>query len=482
MFPFSHPFKNTGSPDGASHPVQSSPASSTEPLPRKRKSKLPYVMATLVVVAGVIVLVTQLALPFLDFQKSEVKATNHIEYTQRFDANLNDILTCTSDQAQFTVKGDVDATKVGTQDLPVSITEGPFSKEVTVPIQVKDTQPPEISLKAESFTASLGDELKDSDIVKTVADPIDGKLDAVKDEPEARGTIAGEQVFYDKGWYRIDGLASTNEAGSHTMSVIACDRHGNKTSKELKLDVNDPLKDVTLKPKTDVLEYAKKPVDPVSLVTCSDSDTKVEADALDLSSLGKKEVKYKLSKGKSTREITCTFTVRDTKSPVIQLKEPSVSIDKGGSFDPYANVKSVSDEVDGDLSRVEGEQSNNGNGWFTVEGAHDVNKPGKYSLTVIACDKNGNRTKKDYNLEVKEPPAPAAPEVAPTVPEATNTEAPASEQSNAQDYVLNHNTKKFHYPSCRDVKRIKDKNREDVHMSRDEIVGDGFSPCAHCNP
>ena len=76
-----------------------------------------------------------------------------------------------------------------------------------------------------------------------------------------------------------------------------------------------------------------------------------------------------------------------------------------------------------------------------------------------------------------EPPAPAPP--APAPPE----NAPIKNTDNvAQDYVLNHNTKKFHYPDCRSVNKIKPKNREDVHSTREEIISQGFDPCGICHP
>ena len=51
-----------------------------------------------------------------------------------------------------------------------------------------------------------------------------------------------------------------------------------------------------------------------------------------------------------------------------------------------------------------------------------------------------------------------------------------------QHYVLNTNTKKFHYPGCKSVKQMKEKNRKDYTGSRDEIIKMGFVPCKNCNP
>ena len=48
-------------------------------------------------------------------------------------------------------------------------------------------------------------------------------------------------------------------------------------------------------------------------------------------------------------------------------------------------------------------------------------------------------------------------------------------------YVLNTNTKKFHYPWCSSVNDIKKKNRKDFYDSRNEIPSN-YKPCKKCNP
>lgn len=49
-------------------------------------------------------------------------------------------------------------------------------------------------------------------------------------------------------------------------------------------------------------------------------------------------------------------------------------------------------------------------------------------------------------------------------------------------YVLNTSTKKFHYPSCKDVDKMNSENKEVVTADRNEIIAAGYSPCGHCNP
>ncbi len=49
-------------------------------------------------------------------------------------------------------------------------------------------------------------------------------------------------------------------------------------------------------------------------------------------------------------------------------------------------------------------------------------------------------------------------------------------------YVLNTNTKKFHYPDCASAKKISDKNREETDKTREELIAMGYSPCGNCDP
>lgn len=49
-------------------------------------------------------------------------------------------------------------------------------------------------------------------------------------------------------------------------------------------------------------------------------------------------------------------------------------------------------------------------------------------------------------------------------------------------YVLNTNTMKFHYESCRDVKKIKAENYSTFTGSRDTLLSQGYTSCGHCNP
>lgn len=57
-----------------------------------------------------------------------------------------------------------------------------------------------------------------------------------------------------------------------------------------------------------------------------------------------------------------------------------------------------------------------------------------------------------------------------------------SQQQTEDTYVLNTSTMKFHWPSCKDVKRIAPENYATTSKSRDELLDEGYSPCGHCDP
>ena len=56
------------------------------------------------------------------------------------------------------------------------------------------------------------------------------------------------------------------------------------------------------------------------------------------------------------------------------------------------------------------------------------------------------------------------------------------EPDSSVTYVLNTNTKKFHYPSCSSVNSMKDKNKDYYTGPRDDVISMGYEPCKRCNP
>ncbi len=56
------------------------------------------------------------------------------------------------------------------------------------------------------------------------------------------------------------------------------------------------------------------------------------------------------------------------------------------------------------------------------------------------------------------------------------------ENSDVHTYILNTNTKKFHYPDCSAVDRMSEKNKQEYTGTRDEVIAQGYDSCGLCNP
>ena len=52
----------------------------------------------------------------------------------------------------------------------------------------------------------------------------------------------------------------------------------------------------------------------------------------------------------------------------------------------------------------------------------------------------------------------------------------------AQDFVLNTGSKRFHKPDCTDAGRMKPENRQEVHTSKEVLTAQGYKPCGSCDP
>ena len=83
--------------------------------------------------------------------------------------------------------------------------------------------------------------------------------------------------------------------------------------------------------------------------------------------------------------------------------------------------------------------------------------------------------------------APVAVETPAPQPETDTTvqitpESSVSQESRETTYVLNTNTKKFHYPTCSSVDDMKEKNKQIYTGSREEVINMGYIPCKRCNP
>lgn len=96
---------------------------------------------------------------------------------------------------------------------------------------------------------------------------------------------------------------------------------------------------------------------------------------------------------------------------------------------------------------------------------------------------NSTQTAPPVNTD---PPQTDPPETNPpeTDPPATNPPAADSPADTplGTDYILNTNSRKFHYPDCHSAAKISEKNKAYFTGTREELIAQGYSPCGNCDP
>jgi len=154
-----------------------------------------------------------------------------------------------------------------------------------------------------------------------------------------------------------------------------------------------------------VVEYGTANYDTLSFVEKVENGEITDyTKEIDTSNVGVQRLSYEISKEDVTKDFLINVEVVDTKKPIIELEKESTTLYQGTSFDIKSNVKSVKDEVDGDISYVENVPEVNENGYYTVVSDFDKDKIGEYTVDIVAVDKNGNSEKASYTIIVKAKP------------------------------------------------------------------------------
>ena len=91
----------------------------------------------------------------------------------------------------------------------------------------------------------------------------------------------------------------------------------------------------------------------------------------------------------------------DKVSPVIELYSDTVEITEGDKYNPNDNIKSVKDNVDGDITKVDKVPNETGIAYYFIDSSKlDTSKVGEYSVKVIARDKAENESTKEFIVKV----------------------------------------------------------------------------------
>ena len=57
-----------------------------------------------------------------------------------------------------------------------------------------------------------------------------------------------------------------------------------------------------------------------------------------------------------------------------------------------------------------------------------------------------------------------------------------TDEEDAEYYILNRNSHKFHLPDCSGVENISEKNKQEYYGSRADLIAQGYEPCQRCSP
>lgn len=170
--------------------------------------------------------------------------------------------------------------------------------------------------------------------------------------------------------------------------------------------------DVTVS-KTATVEYGSPNYDIRSVVDSVDGEIISIKKDIDTTKVGPQEIVVEVEKNQIVKEVPIIVEVKDTIAPEIQLKEDTISLTEGDSFDVLDNLESVYDKVDGEITYQQKENLNldDDTNYYTIDSNVDSNVPGTYEVKITAVDKYGNQSFVTYSVEVAAKPEMVVPAV-----------------------------------------------------------------------
>lgn len=149
-----------------------------------------------------------------------------------------------------------------------------------------------------------------------------------------------------------------------------------------------------------VVEYGEDQTKIDWLKQSTTNGNKVTVAKFDTKKIGETDVVFTVCLDDTCKEFSQKLEIKDTKSPVIELKKEKVEITEGDKFDPVSNIASVKDVIDGEIKKSDDKKlTKNG---YLIDSIVDSKKAGNYKVKIIAYDVNGNKTEKEYAVTVKE--------------------------------------------------------------------------------
>lgn len=171
-----------------------------------------------------------------------------------------------------------------------------------------------------------------------------------------------------------------------------------------------------------ILEYGSEAPAATDLFSSSVKGvTLTSDDIIDTSKVGDIRLTYTAENAAGVRTLTQTISVRDSKIPVVNLQQATITVAHNGTLDPTENI-SVTDVVDGDITYVDDKPEAIGSydgkdlyeaGWYILTAydssnssvdAIDTSHGGTYNVKVSGADKNGNTFEAHFTIMVEDAP------------------------------------------------------------------------------
>ncbi len=143
-----------------------------------------------------------------------------------------------------------------------------------------------------------------------------------------------------------------------------------------------------------VIEYGEE-FDTEELIQSVDGELK-ETAAIDTKKIGEQTLLFVVEKDGKEKEVSYVVEIRDTKAPIITLRDEEVSLYVNDDFHADDYIVSIQDPVDGDL--VKGTSGEKGTYWW--EGDVDLSQAGDQVLTIRALDQAGNEASATLTVHV----------------------------------------------------------------------------------
>ncbi len=115
---------------------------------------------------------------------------------------------------------------------------------------------------------------------------------------------------------------------------------------------------------------------------------------------------------------------------------------------------------------------------FNVQPGIEIDYATGDSQVAEQVQDNASSQAEDFDNTVQTDPEESAEEAAESTEKAVKSAAEGADE--VAEYVINTNTEKFHKPTCSSVDDMKDKNKEIVTGTINELIGKGYSPCQRC--